>query len=71
VRLGLVDRMADPEDGRATLLTATDEGRRVFEENRRMRIERFAGMLSDWPMDDRRKFAELLGRFSTAFETTK
>ena len=69
VRLGLVERMADPEDGRATLLTATDEGRRVFEENRRMRIERFAEMLSDWAVEDRRRFAELLGRFSTAFET--
>jgi DNA-binding MarR family transcriptional regulator len=70
VRLGLVERMADPEDGRATLLTATDEGRRVFEENRRMRIERFAEMLSDWPTADRRKFAELLGRFATAFESS-
>jgi DNA-binding MarR family transcriptional regulator len=69
VRLGLVERMADPEDGRATLLTATDEGRRVFEENRRIRIERFAEMLSDWAVEDRRRFAELLGRFSTAFET--
>ena len=70
VRLGLVERMADPEDGRATLLTATEEGRRVFEENRRMRIERFAEMLSDWPVADRSKFAELLGRFATAFEST-
>lgn len=70
VRLGLVERMADPEDGRATLLTATDEGRRVFDENRRMRIERFAEMLSDWPVADRRTFAELLGRFSTAFESS-
>jgi DNA-binding MarR family transcriptional regulator len=68
VRLGLVERMADPEDRRATLLTATDEGRRVFEENRRMRIERFAGMLADWSVDDRRRFAELLARFATAFE---
>ena len=68
VRLGLVERMADPEDRRATLLTATDEGRRVFEENRRMRIERFAGMLSDWSVDDRRTFAKLLDRFATAFE---
>ena len=68
VRLGLVERTADPEDGRATLLTATDEGRRVFEENRRMRIERFAEMLSDWSVADRRTFAELLGRFTTAFE---
>jgi DNA-binding MarR family transcriptional regulator len=71
VRLGLVERMADPEDGRATLLTATDEGRRVFEENRRMRIERFAEMLSDWPVADRRKLAELLGRFTTAFENSR
>jgi DNA-binding MarR family transcriptional regulator len=68
VRLGLVERMADPEDGRATLLTASQEGRRVFEENRRIRIERFAGMLADWSVDDRRKLAELLGRFVTAFE---
>jgi DNA-binding MarR family transcriptional regulator len=71
VRLGLVERMADPEDGRATLLTATDEGRRVFEENRRVRIERFAEMLSDWPVADRRKLAELLGRFTTAFENSR
>lgn len=71
VRLGFVERMADPEDGRATLLTATDEGRRVFEENRRMRIERFAEMLSDWSAEDRRRFAELLGRFATAFESSR
>jgi DNA-binding MarR family transcriptional regulator len=71
VRLGFVERMADPEDGRATLLTATDEGRRVLEENRRMRIERFAEMLSDWSVADRRTFAELLARFTTAFENDR
>jgi DNA-binding MarR family transcriptional regulator len=63
-----VERMADPEDGRASLLTATQEGRRVLEENRRIRIERYAGMLAEWSVDDRRTFAELLGRFVTAFE---
>ena len=68
VRLGFVARTADPEDGRATLLTATDEGRRVFEENRRMRIERFAEVIDDWSVTDRRAFAELLARFTTAFE---
>ena len=68
VRLGLVERTADPEDGRATLLAATDEGRRVFEENRRVRNERIAEMLADWSVADRRNLAELLGRFSTAFE---
>ena len=34
VKLGLVERTADPVDGRATLLAATTEGLRVFEENR-------------------------------------
>jgi DNA-binding MarR family transcriptional regulator len=68
VRLGLVERTADPEDGRATLLAATAEGRRVFEENRRVRVERTAEMLEDWSAADRRKLAELLGRFTTAFE---
>jgi DNA-binding MarR family transcriptional regulator len=68
VRLGLVERTADPEDGRATVLAATDEGRRVFEENRRVRNERIAEMLADWSVADRRNLAELLGRFSTAFE---
>jgi DNA-binding MarR family transcriptional regulator len=68
VRLGLVERTADPEDGRATLLAATAEGRRVFEENRRVRIEHFAQMLEDWSVDDRRKLAELMGRLTSAFE---
>jgi DNA-binding MarR family transcriptional regulator len=68
VRLGLVERTADPEDGRATLLAATDEGKRVFEENRRARIERIAEMLDRWPVADRRQLAELLGRFATDFE---
>jgi DNA-binding MarR family transcriptional regulator len=68
VRLGLVERTADPEDGRATLLAATEEGRRVFEQNRRVRIQRIAGVLASWSVADRRTLAELLGRFTTDFE---
>jgi DNA-binding MarR family transcriptional regulator len=69
VRLGLVERTADPEDGRATLLAATAEGRRVFEENRRVRNERIAEILEHWTEDDRRALGELLGRFTTDFES--
>jgi DNA-binding MarR family transcriptional regulator len=69
VRLGLVERTADPVDGRATLLAATDEGRRVFEENRRIRIEQIAKMLAEWPERDRRALSELLARFTTDFES--
>jgi DNA-binding MarR family transcriptional regulator len=68
VKLGYVERTADPDDGRATLLAATAEGRRVFEENRRRRTEKIAAMLADWSEADRHALAELLGRFTTEFE---
>lgn len=68
VRLGLVERTADPRDGRATLLAATAEGRRVFEENRRNRNERVAEMIGDWVPEDRRTLITLLGRFTSAME---
>jgi DNA-binding MarR family transcriptional regulator len=68
VKLGLVERTADPQDGRATLLAATAEGRRVFEENRRLRNEQLAALLSGWTGDDRRLLGELMTRFATDFE---
>jgi DNA-binding MarR family transcriptional regulator len=71
VGLGLVERVADPADGRATLLVATDEGRRVFDENRQLRNRRIAGLMAPWPDDDRRAFARLLARFTEAFECHK
>jgi DNA-binding MarR family transcriptional regulator len=71
VALGLAERVADPADGRATLLVATDEGRRVFEENRQLRNRRIAALIAGWSDDDRRRFALLLTRFTDDFETHK
>lgn len=71
VRLGLVERVADPADGRATLLVATDEGRRVFDENRQLRNRAIASLMTDWPPEDRDTFARLLTRFTDAFECHK
>jgi DNA-binding MarR family transcriptional regulator len=68
VKLGLVERTADPDDRRATLLAATVEGRRVFEENRRRRNEHLAALLSTWDEPDRRVLGDLLTRFATDFE---
>jgi DNA-binding MarR family transcriptional regulator len=68
VKLGLVERTADPDDGRATLLAATAEGQRVFEENRRLRNEHFAGLLAGWTEADRAALADLLGRFAADYE---
>lgn len=71
VRLGLVERTADPGDGRATLLAATAEGCRVFEQNRRQRNEKIAEMLAGWSTADRHALCDLLGRFTTDFEIAK
>jgi len=71
VKLGYVERTADPEDGRATLLAATDEGRRVFHENRRARNEKIARMLAHWSETDRSTLADLLTRFTSDFEAAK
>jgi DNA-binding MarR family transcriptional regulator len=71
VRLGLVERVADAADGRATLLVATDEGRRVFDENRQLRNRGIASLMAEWSADDRDAFAHLLTRFTDAFESHK
>ena len=70
-QLGLVERVADPADGRATLLVATDEGRRVFDENRQLRNRGIAALVSGWPDDDRQAFVRLLTRFTDSFESHK
>jgi DNA-binding MarR family transcriptional regulator len=68
VKLGYVERTADPVDGRATLLAATDEGRRVFEENRRLRNERFGQILGAWSEADRATLATMLNRLAGDIE---
>lgn len=69
VRHGLVERTADPEDGRATLLAPSPEGVRVFEENRRLRARSIAEMLSGWDRADRVAVTTLLDRLNDEFET--
>ncbi|MGH3620634.1 MAG: MarR family winged helix-turn-helix transcriptional regulator [Sciscionella sp.] len=68
VRNGLVERTADPADGRASLLAATERGERMFEHNRRQRDAHLATMLSDWSAGEVRQLTGLLDRFNTDFE---
>lgn len=70
VQHGLVERQADPEDGRACLLAPTAEGLRVFEENRRQRNHWLAKVLADWPEEDRRLLNSLLDRLNSGIETS-
>lgn len=63
VKSGLVERRADPGDGRASLLAATDEGVRVIETERHRRARVIASVLGSWSSTDRDALTELLARF--------
>lgn len=67
---GLVQRGADPIDGRACVLTATPEGERIFSENRRLRNLWLAELTADWSENDRTRLTELLGRLVDGIERT-
>lgn len=66
---GLVARQADPDDGRATLLAPTEEGVRVFEENRKQRNQWLADITADWPAGEREQLTALLDRLTSRIET--
>ncbi|TFV92305.1 MarR family transcriptional regulator [Blastococcus sp. CT_GayMR20] len=64
VDLGLVDRAADPVDGRAQVLTPSAEGAERLERVRQSRRARWEADMSDWPAEDVARLAELLGRLN-------
>lgn len=65
VKEGLLAREADPADGRASLVVATDRGRDVMDEMRGARNREFARLLEGWAADDCATLARLLDRFVT------
>jgi DNA-binding MarR family transcriptional regulator len=68
VRDGLLERRADPVDGRASLLVTTAKGDAAHREQIGMRNQHFAGMLDDWTERDIRRFTALLRRFTDDYE---
>jgi DNA-binding MarR family transcriptional regulator len=64
VQLGLVDRAADPVDGRAQVLTPSPEGAARLARIRDVRRARWEDDLSDWPASDVATLAELLRRLN-------
>jgi len=63
VKDGLVERRADPDDGRASLLAVTDKGRELLRTRHQQKSCSLARMLAGWPVADRERFVELLERF--------
>ncbi|MCS7484259.1 MarR family winged helix-turn-helix transcriptional regulator [Umezawaea endophytica] len=68
VKDGLVERRADPEDGRASVLVATGAGQQLLRERRRMRNEAIARMFGSWSQPDWQTFTDLLERFVGDYE---
>ena len=64
VDLGLVDRAADPDDGRAQVLTPSAEGSARLTGIRDARRARWEADLSDWDSEDVATLATLLGRLN-------
>jgi DNA-binding MarR family transcriptional regulator len=68
VKDGLLERRADPEDGRASLLVLTPKARAVLADHDQIRLDYFADMLVGWSPHDLRRFAEMLGRFADDYD---
>jgi DNA-binding MarR family transcriptional regulator len=63
VKQGLVERQADPEDGRASLLVPTPSGVDRVERHRRRRGRAVAPVVADWAPEDVAEFTRLLRRY--------
>jgi DNA-binding MarR family transcriptional regulator len=52
-RQGLVARLADPDDGRATLIGITAHGQRLLDDRKRLRRERLATLFATLTVEER------------------
>lgn len=63
VRDGLIERQADPEDGRASVLVPTERGLELLAEQRRRMGLALAQVVRKWDPTEVTRFLELLERF--------
>jgi DNA-binding MarR family transcriptional regulator len=71
VKAELIERLADPDDGRASLLRPTALGVARLEKHFANRGQALAPLTADWSDDERRQFVELLDRFTTSLESRR
>ncbi len=71
VSRGLIERQADPSDGRVSLLAATDTGRAKALRIRKRRNANLGSIVADWPEAERAEFARLLAKFVDGYETRR
>ncbi len=64
VQLGHVERRADPDDGRAIVLAATEKGRETHRRMREQRDRMTARVVAGWDRADTERLTELMGRLA-------
>lgn len=69
VQEGLIERRADPDDGRACILVPTAAGCEVIDENSRRRLDFFAQILAEWDTASVEELDRLLARFAEDYAT--
>lgn len=68
VEMMLLERRADPGDGRASLLAITDAGRALLTRARQRRDDRIAAIIGSWQPAEQELFADLIDRFTAGYE---
>ncbi len=71
VQHGIVEKIGDPEDGRAQLLSLSPAGAAVIEKLTKGRGQWFTVLLADWSDEDARAFEQYLTRFGNDVEAFK
>ena len=66
---GLVDRKADPRDGRGTVIEATPLGLKQVDTVRAARRDLYEKVLADWTGEERSDLADKLERLTKAMDT--
>ncbi len=71
VQHGLLEKIGDPDDGRAQLLSLSPAGRAVIEKLVQRRGSWFEQLMSTWTDEEARDFERYLSRFGDDVETFK
>lgn len=71
VQHGLIEKIGDPDDGRAQLLSLSRSGTEVIDKLVRGRGQWFGQLLASWTDDDVRAFDAYLVRFGAELEALK
>ncbi|MEV0200794.1 MarR family transcriptional regulator [Nonomuraea sp. NPDC050691] len=61
---GLLERVRDPDDGRAWRIALTPAGTKAAESCRQVTMDWFTAALAEWPEADRAELARLISRLS-------